>query len=48
MTVFIDKAKERFQNALFGTPTVDYGADIQAYRDELAKQQEFQNFSTKK
>lgn len=35
----------KFANALFGTPTVDYGADIQAYRDELAKQQEFQNLA---
>lgn len=45
MAVFIDKAKERFQNALFGTPTVDYGADIQAYRDKLAKEQSFQNLA---
>ena len=35
----------KFANALFGTPTIDYGADIQAYRDELAKQQEFQNLA---
>lgn len=45
MVVFIDKAKERFQNALFGTPTVDYGAENQAYLNELAKQQEFQNLA---
>ena len=37
--------KERFQNALFGTPTVDYGAENQAYLNELAKQQEFQNLA---
>ena len=45
MAVFIDKAKEKFQNALFGTPTVNYGAENQAYLDKLAKQPEFQNLA---
>lgn len=45
MAILIDKAKERFQNALFGTPTVNYGAENQAYLDELAKQPEFQNLA---
>lgn len=37
--------KERFANALFGTPKVDYGAENQAYLDELAKKQDFQNLA---
>lgn len=37
--------RETFANALFGTPTVDYGAENKAYIDELAKQQAFQDLA---
>ena len=37
--------KERFINALFGTPEVSYGAENQAYLNELAKQQAFQDLA---
>lgn len=37
--------REAFANALFGTPTVDYGAENKAYIDELAKQQAFQDLA---
>jgi hypothetical protein len=37
--------KEKFASALFGTPTVDYGAENKAYMDELAKQKAFQDLA---
>jgi hypothetical protein len=37
--------KEKFASALFGTPTVDYGAENKAYMDELAKQKVFQDLA---
>lgn len=37
--------KEKFASALFGTPTVDYGAENKAYIDELAKQKAFQDLA---
>jgi hypothetical protein len=41
----VSNTKNRFANALFGTPTVDYGAENQAYLDELAKDTSFQDLA---
>lgn len=37
--------KEQLTKALLGTPTTNYGAENQAYLDELAKQQAFQDLA---
>lgn len=41
----VSNTKNRFANALFGTPTVDYGTENQAYLDELAKDASFQDLA---
>lgn len=41
----VSNTKNRFANALFGTPTVNYGAENQAYLDELAKDTSFQDLA---